>query len=282
MTAVTEAVGRDDHYCVFGNPVAHSKSPRIHTEFARQTGQALVYTAALVPENAFSTAVHTFREQGGRGANVTLPFKEEAWRLSTRRSRRAELAGAVNTLSFEPDSIIAGDNTDGTGLVRDLAVNLGMRLEGMDILVLGAGGAARGILPALLEAAPRQLVVANRTGARAEALAAVLCGVGAIRGGGFEIVGRQTFDLIINATSASLKGDLPPLPDRVLRAGAWCYDLMYADEPTPFLRWGGEHGAGRCADGLGMLVEQAAESFLLWRGIRPETTTLLHALRFGS
>lgn len=265
-----------DAYAVFGNPIAHSKSPLIHAAFARQTGQDMVYSALLAPLDGFEEAVRVFRGEGGRGANVTVPFKEQAFALATRRSERADRAGAVNTLRFENQEIF-GDNTDGAGLVRDLTRNLGQDLQGRRILLMGAGGAARGVILPLLEHAPASLFVANRTpdkavaltqsfGARRESLA----------GGGYNsLTGR--FDLVINATAASLTGDLPPLPDDVFAEGALAYDMMYGKD-TPFLAFARAQGA-RTADGLGMLVEQAAEAFYLWRGVRPDTAPVIQMLK---
>ncbi|MCG3202729.1 MAG: Shikimate dehydrogenase (NADP(+)) [Gammaproteobacteria bacterium] len=268
-----------DNYCVFGNPVAHSQSPRIHAEFARQTRQNMHYSAVLVPEHRFAQAVCRFRELGGRGANVTLPFKQEAWGLCTERQPRAQISGAVNTLWFGEGGAIFGDNTDGVGLVRDITVNRGLELHGADLLVLGAGGAARGVIPALIEASPRRLVIANRTPGRALELAAEFGPSFPVTGCGFEALEGQCFDAIINATSASLHGEVPPLPEGVVRAAGWCYDLMYAREPTAFLRWAAGRGIAPCVDGLGMLVEQAAESFRIWRGVRPQTRPIIDLLR---
>ena len=281
MSAHFNLTPGSDNYCVMGNPIAHSKSPQIHAAFARQTGQHIAYAAVLVPVDGFVEAVASFQRLGGKGANVTLPFKHEAWQLCSQRSARAELTGAVNTLWFSEAGEVCGDNTDGVGLVRDFTTNLGGRLDGRGVLLLGAGGAARGVLPALLAAAPRRIVIANRTVKRAEDLAAEFQRLGKVMGMGFENLGGMAFEVIINATSASLQGSVPPLPPGVLRQGGWCYDLMYANQPTAFMQWGSEHGADRAVDGLGMLVEQAAESFYLWRGIRPETAPVIAALRRG-
>ncbi|WP_104204488.1 shikimate dehydrogenase [Billgrantia saliphila] len=270
-----------DRYCVFGNPIGHSKSPAIHAAFAAQTGETLEYTAIEAPLDDFADAWRTFIVQGGRGANVTVPFKEEAYRLCDVLSSRARRAGAVNTLLLgkngqSSDAKVYGDTTDGVGLVHDLKQH-GVALEGRRILVLGAGGAVRGVLEPLLAASPTSLLVANRTAAKAEALAQDFADLGAIRGGGFEGVSGP-FDLVINGTSASLAGDLPPLPDALFADGATAYDMMYGAEPTVFLRWAAARGA-RCLDGLGMLVAQAAESFFQWRGKRPETAPVLAELR---
>ena len=269
---------RLDQYAVMGNPIAHSKSPRIHALFAAQTGQQLKYRAILVEPGGFAAAARAFREAGGKGLNVTVPFKQDAWVFADLLSVRAERAGAVNTLSFEPDGV-RGDNTDGPGLVRDLIVNHDYQLAGRRILLLGAGGAARGVLQPLLMERPAQLVIANRTASKALELALRFSDLGRVSGCGFaELAGRQ-FDLIINATAAGLANALPPLPDGVLAAGGWCYDLMYGSEPTAFVCWGQQQGAIRSLDGVGMLVEQAAESFHLWRGVWPETKPVIEALR---
>ncbi|WP_111413440.1 shikimate dehydrogenase [Billgrantia lactosivorans] len=265
-----------DRYCVFGNPVSHSKSPAIHAAFAEQTSEDIEYSAIAAPLDDFAGAWRSFAADGGRGANVTVPFKEAAFRLCDTLSQRAQRAGAVNTLLLGDDGQTRGDTTDGIGLVRDLERH-GVVLAGARILVLGAGGAVRGVLEPLLAAHPASLLVANRTAEKAATLAADFRDLGPIRGGGFDAVAGP-FDLVINGTSASLAGDLPPLPDDLFAAGATAYDMMYAAEPTVFLRWAAARGA-RAVDGLGMLVEQAAESFLLWRGRRPDTGPVLEALR---
>jgi len=261
-----------DRYAVFGHPIAHSKSPQIHTAFARQTGQDMTYEAILAPLDGFAESVAAFIAAGGRGANVTVPFKEEAFKLANRLSPRAQRAGAVNTLSFDADGIL-GDNTDGAGLVADLTRNLHSALSGKRVLLLGAGGAARGVIEPLLDQQPAALVIANRTVSRAEELAE-LFGRG-VRACSFDAADTP-FDLVINATAASLAGDLPPLSPRVFTADTLAYDMMYGRD-TPFLDFARMHGA-RTADGLGMLVEQAAEAFHLWRGVRPDTAPVIAAL----
>ena len=266
-----------DRYAVMGNPIGHSKSPLIHARFAEQSGQSLRYEAILVEEGGFPAAVERFRAEGGSGLNVTVPFKLDAWRLAGRRSERAERAGAVNTLYWEGDTLV-GENTDGIGLVTDLTHNHGVALEGRRILMLGGGGAVRGVLQPLLARAPASLFVANRTAARAEELATLFADLGPISGGGYDAVG-EGYDLIINGTAASLQGALPPIAPSVLGRGSFCYDMMYGAEPTPFLKWAMANGAVRAVDGLGMLVEQAAESFRIWRGVRPETAPVIEALR---
>lgn len=271
-----------DRYAVFGNPVAHSRSPEIHAQFAQQTGQTLRYEKILAPLDGFATAIATFQQAGGRGCNVTLPFKGEACALAHVRSERAERAQAVNTLRCEADGTLFGDNTDGVGLLRDLTVNHCAHLEGQRILLLGAGGAARGILAPLLATRPARLVIANRTAERAAQLARGFADLGTVTGGGLDALAAEAgFDLILNATAAGVRGEMPPLPETILAEGGWCYDLYYARTPTPFLRWARQHGAAHTLDGLGMLVEQAAESFHLWRGLRPETTPVIEALRAG-
>lgn len=265
-----------DRYCVFGHPVAHSKSPLIHAAFAEQTGESIEYTAIEAPLDDFTGAWRRFTAEGGSGANVTVPFKEEAFRLCDTLSERARRAGAVNTLVLGGNGLTYGDTTDGIGLVRDLERH-GVTLAGARILILGAGGAVRGVLEPLLAAGPGSLFVANRTAEKAARLAADFSDLGEIAGGGFDAVAGP-FDLVINGTSASLAGDLPPLPDDLFAPGATAHDMMYGAVPTVFLRWAAERGA-RTVDGLGMLVEQAAESFFQWRGRRPETAPVLEALR---
>jgi len=263
-----------DRYAVFGHPIAHSKSPQIHAAFARQTGQDMTYEAILAPLDGFAASVTAFIAAGGRGANVTVPFKEEAFRLADRLSPRAERAGAVNTLIF--DGGILGDNTDGAGLAADLTRNLHCPLAGKRILLLGAGGAARGVIGPLLDAKPAALIIANRTVSRAQELAE-LFGQD-VRACGFDTVDTP-FDLVINATAASLAGELPPLSPRIFTVDTLAYDMMYGRD-TPFLGFARTHGA-TTADGLGMLVEQAAEAFALWRGVRPDTAPVIASLRLA-
>jgi shikimate dehydrogenase len=268
-----------DRYAVIGNPIAHSKSPLIHAAFAEQTGEDLVYERILGPRDDFAGEVRRFFAQGGRGLNVTVPFKEEAWALVDESSPRAETARAVNTLIPLPDGRLRGDNTDGIGLVQDLAENHRCPLAGRSILLLGAGGASRGVLRPLLEARPARLWIANRTAAKAVALAEDAAALGPVHGCGLEQLAGERFDLIINGTSAGLQAEVPPLPEAVLAPGGWCYDMMYGDAPTAFVRWALAQGAGHALDGLGMLVEQAAEAFFLWRGVRPQTAPVIRRLR---
>jgi shikimate dehydrogenase len=267
-----------DRYAVFGNPIGHSKSPAIHAQFAAQTGQDLVYDALLAPLDGFAQAVHDFAAAGGKGANVTVPFKEEAFRLAARCTPRAERAGAVNTLALGPDGVL-GDNTDGAGLVRDIEANLGITLNDKRLLLLGAGGAARGVIAPLQDCRPASLTIANRSADKALALAAEFADLGLIDGGGFADLAGRSFDVVVNATSASLAGEALPLPAGLFAPGSLAYDMMYGKGDTPFLMLARRQGAAHLADGLGMLVEQAAEAFLLWRGVRPDTAPVLAGLR---
>ena len=267
-----------DRYAVFGHPIHHTKSPIIHALFAKQTGQDLIYQAILAPLDGFTECVTQFQAGGGKGANITVPFKEQAFALCTQRTQRAERAGAVNTFKFENDAVI-GDNTDGAGLVIDLTRNLDVSLANKHILLLGAGGAAHGVIGPLLECDPARLVIANRTASRAIDLAKQFrqYGYQTVEGCGLEDL-VQPFDLVINATSASLGGELPALPPHIFKPKALAYDMMYGNESSPFLRLARQHGS-HIADGLGMLVEQAAEAFYFWRGVCPETQSVLAALR---
>lgn len=267
-----------DRYAVIGNPIEHSKSPLIHRMFADQTGQQLSYETLLAPLDDFAGTLHAFLGTG-RGVNITVPFKEQAWAIVDQHTAAAERAGAVNTIMRMPNGQLLGDNTDGKGLVRDIQHNAGLSLAGLKILLVGAGGASRGVLQPLLEAGPDQLCVVNRTVEKAEHLAALFVDHGPVSAAGFDWI-EEPVDLIINATSASLHGEVPAMSPDLIRPGhTWCYDMMYSKEPTAFNRWASELGAARCIDGLGMLVEQAAEAFLLWRGVRPDTAPVLAALR---
>jgi len=267
-----------DRYVVFGNPIGHSKSPLIHRMFAEQTGEQLDYSTLLAPLEDFTGCAREFFQQG-RGANVTVPFKEEAYRLANTLTERAQRAGAVNTLSKLADGSLLGDNTDGAGLVRDLTVNAGLSLQGKRILLLGAGGAVRGALEPLLAEQPASLIIANRTVEKAELLAELFDDLGPVSASGFDWL-REPVDVIINATSASLAGEMPPIADSLVEAGRTvCYDMMYGKEPTPFCAWATQLGAAKVLDGLGMLAEQAAEAFFIWRGVRPDTAPVLAELR---
>ncbi len=265
-----------DLYAVIGNPIAHSKSPLIHARFAAQTGQDMRYGKLLAPLDGFAAAVDQFRAEGGRGLNVTVPFKLEAARYATRLTPAAQQAGAVNTLIFSAFEVL-GDNTDGVGLVRDLTHNLQQPLQGRRILLLGAGGAARGVLQPLLDQQPTVLTLANRTPEKAQALAMLFAGK--IQASGFAALAGQQFDIVINATASSLQDEALPLPAGIYAPGALAYDMMYAAQPTAFMRAAQAAGATHVSDGLGMLVEQAAQSFYLWRGVRPETAAVLAELR---
>lgn len=267
-----------DRYAVMGHPIAHSKSPFIHRRFAAQTGEPVAYEALLVEPGGFRAAVERFRARGGGGLNVTIPFKEEAFALASRRTGRAERAGAVNTLWFE-GAAVCGDNTDGVGLVRDLTRNLGVDVEARSVLVLGAGGAARGVIDPLLDEKPRRIAIANRTASRAVELAGRFAPQGPVGAVALDALPAGGFDIVINATAASLSGELPPAPRGTLRTGGIAYDTAYAADPTPFVEWGAREGASVATDGLGMLVEQAAESFRVWRGQEPLTAPVIDALR---
>jgi len=270
-----------DHYAVMGNPIAHSKSPQIHAAFAAETGQDIAYEAMLVPEDGFAAAVKHFQQSGGKGLNITVPFKLQAFELVSERSERAATAGAVNTIKFNDDGSMFADNTDGIGMVRDITVNHAMSLADKRVLILGAGGAVQGVLLPVLKECPAALMIANRTAAKADALADTFSQYGSVSGCGFDALAGQQFDVIINGTAASLKGEVPPLPENIFTADSLAYDMMYKDEPTAFLQWAQQHGVQQCVDGLGMLVEQAAESFYLWRGVRPSTSAVIQQIRSG-
>lgn len=270
-----------DRYAVFGHPVQHSMSPQIHQAFAEQTGQRLAYSRLWAPLDGFEAVLRAFAAGGGRGANVTVPFKFEALRLATRRTGRAELAQAANVLSFDGEEIVA-DNSDGVGLVRDIEANAGCALGGRRVLLVGAGGAGAGVLGPLLQAAPAELVVVNRTEERAQDLVlrhaelAQACGV-RLHTATLHAPG-EGFDVVINASASSLEGAASPVPASALGSGALAVDLMYGPKAQPFMDWARLHGA-QPRDGLGMLVEQAAEAFAAWRGVRPDTAPVLAALR---
>ena len=271
----------NDLYAVVGNPISHSKSPRIHSLFASETGEPVEYTAIQAPLDDFAGTVRQFFERGGKGLNVTVPFKEDAWKLADRRTERAENAGAANTLYLDDEGRLTADNTDGCGIVRDLVVNHGVVLGQARILVLGAGGAVRGVLGPILAEHPAAITIANRTVAKADALVKLfkpVAGETALSACGFEQP-REPFDVIINGTSASLQGDLPPLSPEVLGEQTVVYDMMYSLQTTTFNQWALEQGAQTVHDGLGMLVEQAAESFRIWRGISPATRPVIEELR---
>ena len=270
-----------DRYAVIGNPVAHSKSPPIHEAFARQTGQAMTYERLPAPLDGFRATVARFASEGGQGLNVTIPFKREAFGVAAAITERARLAGAVNTLRRSGDAWHA-DNTDGVGLVRDLTANLGVELRGRAVAILGAGGAARGIVKPLLDAGAASLVIGNRTMAKAAEIATQFARYGRIEAVAPDAIGARPCEIVINATSLGLAGsavDDFPFDAGVVAPGAFAYDVIYSDAPTAFMRWARGHGAARAADGLGMLIEQAAESFAIWRGVRPETGPVFALMR---
>ena len=268
-----------DRYGVMGYPVSHSRSPVIHRLFALQTGQNIHYELLQVTPDKLSVAVRQFQRTGGKGLNVTVPHKAEVTKLCDHLTERASTAGAANTLTFN-DSEIHGDNTDGIGLLRDLAINLGVTIDGANILILGAGGATRGIVGPLLEMQPASLRIANRTLDKAQILADHFSRSGPVSACRFNVVPvTQDYDLIINATSAGVKGEAPPYPAAAISKNTLCYDLSYGLKPTPFSIWAREQGAERSVMGWGMLVEQAAESFSIWRGVRPETAPVLKQMK---
>jgi len=266
-----------DRYAVIGHPVSHSKSPLIHNAFAEQTGQDMVYGIVEAPLDGFRLAVEAFRGAGGKGMNVTAPFKLEAFELATHPSERARLAGASNALKFDGERILA-ENFDGVGMVKDITRNLGFPVRGHRVLVLGAGGAARGVVQPLLAEAPALLAVANRTSGKAATLRRLFAGVGKIEAGGLDDFAETAFDIVVNATSASLQGEAPAVPATAFRKGGLAYEMVYGKGLTPFLALAQASGAGRLADGVGMLVEQAAEGFEWWRGVRPDTRGVIERL----
>lgn len=267
-----------DRYAVMGNPIAHSLSPFIHTEFAKETDQDLEYTKIEVPLDCFAEYVYQFQKQLGRGLNITVPFKQQAFELVSSCSKEAEIAEAVNTLSFRADGSIHGDNTDGIGLVRDLLSNQCYSLKDKNILIFGAGGAVRGILLPLLNQSPNMITIANRTQSKAQKLVEKISLYGAVQATSFDAL-KNKYDLIINGTSLGLSEHNIPFNPTVLSKDSFCYDLIYRQEPTPFLKWALHHGVKRVVDGIGMLVEQAAESFYIWRGVRPETSKVIQLLK---
>lgn len=271
-----------DRYGVMGYPVSHSRSPVIHRLFALQTGQSLQYELLQVAPEKLESALRQFQRVGGKGLNITVPHKSEVALLVDHMSDRARSAGAVNTLSFR-DGEILGDNTDGAGLMRDLVGNLGVKIQGSNILILGAGGATRGIVAPLLDADPQGITIANRTLARAQDLAAHFSAYGSINACRFEdVTASKSYDLVINATSAGFKGETPPYPEAAISEHTFSYDLSYGLTPTPFSLWAKQEGAARSVMGWGMLVEQAAESFQIWRGVRPDTAPVLKQMTISA
>ena len=268
-----------DKYAVFGNPIKHSKSPQIHTAFASETDQDLTYRSHKVELDKFADAAQSFFDNGGKGLNITVPFKGDAFEFADELSDRARRAGAVNTLALQGDGSVYGDNSDGTGLIRDISNNLGWDLGGKRVLLIGAGGAVRGVLESIIGQKPGHIVIVNRTVERALQLVSDFSDLADVRACSFEALTDNQFDIVINGSSASLSGELPPLPTGLLSDDACCYDMMYSAEPTPFMRWGAENMAWAVSDGLGMLVEQAAESFSIWRGVKPQTQPVIDRVR---
>ena len=267
-----------DYYAVVGNPIAHSKSPLIHSMFAKQTGQNLAYGKIKAPLDTFSELVLDFFAQNTqKGLNITVPFKEQAWAVCNTRTDRATLAGAVNTLYLDESGEICGDNTDGVGLVSDLKNN-DVTLQGKKILIVGAGGAVRGVLQPILKEKPKSVVICNRTLSKADELVSIFKQLGDIKSSAFENL-DESFDIVINGTSASLEGRLPPLPSHVIATHTVAYDMMYSQDETVFNAWAKQLGAGKVIDGLGMLVEQAAEAFFIWRKVRPATNDVMATIR---
>jgi shikimate dehydrogenase len=267
-----------DRYAVVGNPVAHSLSPRIHASFAAQTAHKISYEAIEIPLDSFANGIRDLQQKGFSGVNVTVPFKREAWELCDHLSARAQDAGAVNTLSFHADGSITGDNTDGVGLTRDLVDNLGVAIERQKILLLGAGGAVRGILGPILALSPDRLTIVNRTPQKAVALAQDFEQFGEVHAIAYETLGSASYDLIINGTAAGLSNQIPPITDSVLSENSVCYDMMYnISQATAFVDWAFSHGVKQAFDGRGMLVEQAAAAFHIWRGIYPRTAEVIRS-----
>lgn len=266
-------------YAVMGNPVSHSRSPQIHEMFAEQFGLRVEYQKIQVDLGGLAQAVANFRAAGGRGLNITLPFKLDACRLADELTPRAQLAEAVNTISFSDDDRIIGDNTDGMGICRDIMFNLECPISGCRVLLIGAGGAVRGVAGPILESHPELLVIANRTVDKAVELERHFSSFRSVAGCGFDGLVGQQFDIVINGTSASVGDEIPPIPHTIFAAGALAYDMMYGDRSTVFMEWAARHGAAQTADGIGMLVEQAAESFAIWHDRTPQTGPVIAALR---
>jgi shikimate dehydrogenase len=278
-----KALNSSDRYCVFGNPIKHSKSPLLHTLFASQTTQDLAYTAQCVDIDNFSAAATNFFGEGGKGLNITVPFKHDAYTFASSLTERAIRAGAVNTLFINEHNIVVGDNTDGIGLVADIILHLNWQLKDKRILIMGAGGAVRGILEPVIKESPYSITIVNRTKETAQQLANDFSDIFSIAAASYPELNKAedscVFDIIINASSASLAGKLPTLPNNIINKNTCCYDLMYAKELTPFLLWAKAKGSGFISDGLGMLVCQGAESFLIWRGVKPQTADVIGQLR---
>jgi shikimate dehydrogenase len=279
MTDIFDFEKKVEHYAVMGNPIKHSKSPMIHTEFAKQTDQQIIYDAIHVDLGGFTQAVRNFQANNGKGLNITVPFKIEAYNLVDELSQRAQRAGAVNTIILEKDGKLKGDNTDGYGLVTDLITRLNWQIKGKKIVILGAGGASRGVLEPILEQQATEIFIANRTASKAKDLAEEFSSLGKIQGGSYNALESFKADIIINATSASLSGEVPPIPESMLDSNTKCYDMMYGAKPTAFMDWAIQKGVDEVSDGLGMLVGQAAESFYLWRSVKPEVSSVIKLIR---
>jgi len=267
------------NYAVFGNPVGHSRSPQIHALFAKQTGVSLEYRAIEVPTNEIMPYIKLFSSEGGKGLNITVPFKEDVCSLCTTLTQRAEISGSVNTILFDDEMNIHGDTTDGQGLLNDLTVNHSIQLENKSVLILGAGGTVKSILERLSNQMTKEIIVANRTVSRAKALEKKFNKKTRVTAYSYNELSDRSFDIIINGTSLSLSKELPPISERNIKKNTFCYDLMYSDNGTVFTEWAIENGASEAIDGLGMLVEQAAESFMLWHGTKPDTRSVIKFLR---
>ena len=265
-------------YAVFGNPIAHSQSPLVHSLFAKQVGIDLEYRAIQVDIGGFEQAVSGFQANGGNGLNVTVPFKLNAWKIADELTDRAQLAGAVNTLFFQ-DNRIKGDNTDGAGLVKDIELNLNVALTDSKILVIGAGGAVRGVLAPMLEKQPESITISNRTKGKADALVEMFADYGTVSSTTLEQANLDRYDIVINATSTGIHGEVPSVSPQVFRGVSLVYDMMYGKNPTKFMQWAGQNSGAQISDGLGMLIEQAAESFKIWHGVMPQTSAVIGAVR---
>lgn len=270
-----------DRYALVGSPVHHSISPRVHSLFADQTNQVMDYVAIEVKPDEFVRRVRQLADDGFKGLNVTVPLKTLAWEFADVCDSHAELAGAVNVLRFDSDGKSHAYNTDGIGLLRDLTQNHGIELKGRRILIVGAGGAVQGVIAPLLSSGPECITIANRTVAKADALVRRFRKFGNLQSCGYEALAGRGYDLVINGTSLGLLNEIPPLPDTVLDPGGCAYDMMYGHEPTAFVKWGQQHNAAKSLDGTGMLIEQAAETFWIWRGVRPETGPVIRELKSG-
>lgn len=268
-----------DRYAVFGHPISHSRSPRIHAQFAVETGQALEYQAVDVDPGEFESAVLRFFDEGGSGLNITVPFKERACAMAKVRSPAVAASGAANTLYLDAGGDLCAENTDGPGLLRDLKANHGAKLAGARILLLGAGGAVRGVMPALLAEVPQQISIVNRSQDKARTLASQFSGAVKVHAIANDAPVGKAFDIIINGTSAGLSGEVPAVPEGAVDKDTWCYDMVYGRGETAFQRWARLQGARVSLDGLGMLVEQAAQAFLIWRGVAPQTASVMALLR---